>query len=36
MPFNKKKLRSETKEHPQSPSVLSIYTGKEKAEIPGI
>jgi len=35
IPFNKK-LRSETKQHLQSPPVISIYTGNEKAKIPGI
>jgi hypothetical protein len=33
---NNKKLGSETNEHPQSPSVMSTYTAKEKAKIPGI
>ena len=30
------KLRSETKEHPQLHSVISMYTGKEEAKISGI
>jgi len=30
------KLRSETKENPQSPSVISKYTGKGEAKISGI
>jgi len=35
IPFDKK-LQSETKEHLQSPSVISIHTGNEKAKIRGI
>jgi len=35
IPFDKK-LQSETKEHLQSPSVISIHTGNEKDKIPGI
>ena len=36
IPFDKKKLQSETKKHLQSPPVISINTGKEKAKITGI